>query len=224
MENETMRHHSDTVQELFQQKKIFTLAELTSLLHCSESTVRRRLKTWGTYTSYNFNGRYYTLRDIPQFDKHGIWQYRDVYFSNRGTLQKTLGYLIENAQAGLNIIEANEILRIEVQNILSQQFIHHAHFHREKHKGLYIYYSKDPSIYEVQKQARHKLFEAVQVGELPTDAEAVIILVEWIKHPKDTLEQLTSRVKHKGVKVLLGKIRNLLGYHGLLKKTLEQKR
>jgi len=219
-----MTLHSDTIFEQFQQKKIFTLTELTSLLHCSERTVRRRLKTWGTYTSYNFNGRYYTLKDIPQFDKHGIWQYRNIYFSNQGTLQKTLQYLIENAQAGLNIIEVNEILRIEAQNILSQQFIHHAHFHREKHKGLYIYYAKDPLIYEVQKQARHKLFEVVTVGELPTDAEAVIILVEWIKHPKDTFEQLTSRVKYKGIKVSLGKIRNLLGYHGLLKKTLAQKR
>lgn len=219
-----MMLHSDVVLEQFQQKKIFTLTELTSLLHCSERTVRRRLKTWRTYTSYNCNGRYYTLRDIPLFDKHGIWQYRNVCFSNQGTLQKTLQYLIENAQAGLNVTEANKILRIEAQNILSPQCIRHGHFHREKHKGVYIYYSKDPLIYEVQKQARHKLFEAVTVGALPTDAEAIIILVELIKHPKDTLAQLTSRVKYKGVKVLLGKIRNLLDYHGLLKKTLEQKR
>lgn len=218
-----MTLYSDAVLKQVQQKKIVTLTDLTSLLHCSERTVRRRLKTWKTYTSYNFNGRYYTLRDIPQFDKHGIWQYRNIYFSNQGTLQKTLHYLIENAPAGLNIIEANEIPGINVQNSLSQQFIQHAHFHREKHKGLYIYYAKAPLIYDVQKQARHNLFEAVTVGELPTDAEAVIILVEWIKHPKDTLEQRSSRVKYKGCKVPLGKIRNLLSYHGLLKKTLAQK-
>jgi len=218
-----MKIHSDIVLDIFHQKKILTLNEITSLLHCSNTTARRRVKIWQTYTSYNFNGRYYTLENIPQFNKHGIWKYQNVYFSKWGTLQKTLQHLIENAQAGLNTIEANKLLGVQVQNFLSQQFLQHKQFYREKHKGMYIYYSKDPSIFQVQKQARHQSFAAVSVSELPTHAEAVIILVELIKHPHDTLKQLSFHVKYKKINVPLGKIRNLLGYHGILKKTLEDK-
>ena len=214
--------HTNIVFEQFRKKKTLTLSEITSLLNCSERTTQRRLRDWEAYTSYNCNGRYYTLRDVPQFDNNGIWQYKNVYFSQHGTLQKTLQYLVEHSEAGLNIIEANEILKMEVQDILSKQFINHSYFYREKHKGLYIYYSQDSLMQTMQKQARHAFFKAVAIDELPTDAEAVIILVEFIKHPNDTVKQLAARVRHRKQKVSLNKIHNLLLYHDLLKKTLEQ--
>jgi hypothetical protein len=66
------------------------MINLTSILICSERTVQRRLKDWGAYTSYNKNGGYYTILDIPQFNKYGIWKHKDIYFSKFGNLKNTV--------------------------------------------------------------------------------------------------------------------------------------
>ena len=64
--------------KLFKKLKVLTIIKLTAILMCSERTIQRRLKSWGTYTSYNKNCRYYTLPDIPQFNHYGIWKYNLV--------------------------------------------------------------------------------------------------------------------------------------------------
>ena len=60
----------------FTLKKVLTIDELLKILICSIITVRRRLKEWHAYTSYNKNGCYYTLPSIPKFNKKGIWNYQ----------------------------------------------------------------------------------------------------------------------------------------------------
>ena len=74
----------------FRAKKVMTLAELTAGLDCSPRTVHRRLKTWRAINSYNHNGRYYTLPEVPEFDTHGLWRYRDIRFSQHGNLTDTV--------------------------------------------------------------------------------------------------------------------------------------
>ena len=76
--------------ELFKCKKVLTIDELVAVLNCSHVTVRRRLKEWNTYSSYNKNNRYYTLPTIPKFSKKGIWKYRDIFFSKYRTNKKTI--------------------------------------------------------------------------------------------------------------------------------------
>ena len=55
----------DKVLTRFRAKTVITLAELTAQLDCSPRTVHRRLKTWRAINSYNHNGRYYTLPEVP---------------------------------------------------------------------------------------------------------------------------------------------------------------
>ena len=216
-----MASNLDAALSVFRQRKILLFSELQSLLGCSTATVRRRLNDWKTYTSYNHNGRYYVLPETPKFNEFHIWQYNGVYFSKHGTLQKTLIALVNEASAGLNVFEASTILGVSVHNFLSQQFIRHDTLHREKHKGVYIYYSQEPSVCSGQKKGRHQRFSIRSTRELPTDVEAVIILVELIKHSDDSMEQLYRRVRYKGFNASILKIRHLLEYHDLLKKTSE---
>ena len=56
---------------------------------------------------------------------------------------------------------------------------------------------------------------------LPTDMEAVMILVDLIQHPDSDLEQIARRLKPKGVDIDVDTIRLLLAHHGLLKKTMD---
>ena len=70
----------DLVRATVKRGKIFMLNELVSLLGCSSRTAQVKLKLWKTYTSYNKNGKYYTLPEIPCFDVNGLWRYKDIAF------------------------------------------------------------------------------------------------------------------------------------------------
>ncbi len=100
--------------------KVFTIEELVALLHCSTPNARLILKKWRTYTSYNQNGRFYVLPQIPKFDTHGIWHHENVSFSRHGNLKKTVVYLVTKAPAGLTGKQLGEILRLAPQS-----FLHH---------------------------------------------------------------------------------------------------
>ncbi len=73
---------------VLEQKKVFSFDQLLSLLECSTRYGRTKLKQWRTYNSYNKNGRYYALPEVPIFDENGLWHYGDIYFSKHGTLKK----------------------------------------------------------------------------------------------------------------------------------------
>jgi hypothetical protein len=201
----------------FKRMKIFMLSQVQSSLGCSLSTVKRRLKQWNTYTSFNHNGRFYCLPEIPDFDCHGIWRYEDAAFSKHGNLKKTVRSLIDRASCGLSAPELTEILGIPAYGFLSH-FKDDAGFRREKFKGLYIYFSEDEAVFEGQRRQRISRLEVKAAHNLPTDAQAVTILVTWIKHPGDDVETLRRRVRRSGLDVSVVQVRNLLDYHDLLKK------
>ncbi len=91
----------DQVVKKFRTKKVMTVDEIETILNCSAITVRRYLNKWRAITSYNFNGRYYALPDIPKFDEHGLWQYESIRFSQHGNLKKTIVRMVENSSGGL---------------------------------------------------------------------------------------------------------------------------
>ena len=96
----------------FKQNNVLSIIELESLLQLSTSTIRRRLKEWCALSSYNYSGRYYTLPSIPEFNKKGLWKYKGIYFSKRGTLKNTIIHLIQISNKGLSNFEIEEILGI----------------------------------------------------------------------------------------------------------------
>ncbi len=60
----------DFVRSTIQTEKVFTLKRLVAILERSSRTAQARLKLWKTFTSYNHNGKYYTLPETPDFDIH----------------------------------------------------------------------------------------------------------------------------------------------------------
>ena len=196
--------------------KIFTIEELTDLLKCSIPNARLKLRQWQTYTSYNRNGRYYTLPQVPRFDHHGLWRYRNAAFSKHGNLKQTIVHLISSAPGGLTGKQLGDILGLS-----SQSFLHHFRdcpgTHREKHDGVYVYFSETPSVYERQVRERRAIVYRPSVVPI-TDAEAVMILVAIIKHHGLSAEKILSLPEIKKSKIELEAIRRFLEYHGLEKK------
>jgi hypothetical protein len=93
--------------------------------------------------------------------------------------------------------------------------------HREKIAGRYVYFSSDEAIYGRQQQKREEDEARGRQRKLPTDAEAVLILVERINHPEWSVEQLCLRLNKKGHRIKSEIIQNLFARHGLFKKTAD---
>ncbi len=197
-------------------KKVFTLEHLVSYLECSIPTARLRLKKWKTYTSYNQNGRYYSLQTVPRFDENGLWRYEDIFFSKNGNLKTTIVYLIEKSLSGLTGKEIGDLVGLPPRS-----FLHHfrniAGIHREKVEGLFIYFSDDPGRY--QKQAGNRSSLIVNQDKLFRDADAVIILTALIRHHQISLEEIMALPEIRAQKLSSFIVQDFLSRHDLLKKT-----
>ena len=203
----------------FKKEKVVTVAQLASWLSCSIVTARRRLKAWRAYTSYNRNGRCYTLPEIAKFDDTGLWRHQGAFFSKHGNLKQTLIHLVTHSVQGLSGAELGEILGLQPRSFLSH-FRDHPAIYRENLMGRWIWFAADPKTREQQMQAR--LAQGVaKESRMPSDIEAVMILVDLIGHPDSSLEQIARRLKSKELDIDVATIRQLLDYHGLPKKTVD---
>lgn len=206
---------SNSLKEMFEKSKVLTLNQVSKKRDCSIRTVQRQFAELAVLRSYNHNSRYYTLPDIPIFNAHGIWWYRDIFFSKYGDLRQTVKHAILNSEDGLS---GNEIGGIV--NLLPRSFMHHFReidgVFREKHGGVYVYFSNDSLIYKRQKLKRVLESDTKRIS----DAIAIKILVEYIKHPELSEEKLSAILRHEqNVDISSSMITNLLSFHDLLKKT-----
>jgi hypothetical protein len=205
------------VMRSFKKQKVVTIIQLADWLSCSVVTARRRLKAWRAYTSYNHNGRYYTLPEIAQFDGVGLWRHQGAFFSKHGNLKQTLVHLVTQSEQGLSGAELGEILGLQPRSFLSH-FRDHPAIYREKMTGHWIWFSADSGTRKQQMQTRLDERNARQ-SLMPSDMEAVMILVDLIWHPESDVEQIARRLKSKDLNIGVTAIRQLLDHHGLLKKT-----
>lgn len=179
----------------FASQKVLTVPDLIEVLSCSLVTVRRRLTEWNAHTSYNKNGRYYTLPSIPAFDTNGIWCYRDVYFSKYGSLKNTVIALAIKSKQGLTHAELQPIIGMNPKCFMAR-FAELPGIKKELYKNHIIYFSSDPEKYAEQK--RNRFPPEPSAGTLPSDAQAILILVELIHHPQLSIDELVARLRHKG--------------------------
>ena len=203
-----------TESTLIRRKKIVTLDDLANSLHCSKRTAQRRLTQLKTIRSYNRNGRYFTFEDIGKFDANGLWRYRGTYFSKFGNLTQTFVQLVRASQAGLTSHEAGDLIGLRPSSFL-WNFHNHPEIKRQKHHGRYVYFSSEPARYAKQLQNRMIMRKTQR---LPSEFEAIAILVEKIKHPQLNLEKLADKLKGKKLYVEPEVIENLFLHHGLLTK------
>jgi hypothetical protein len=203
--------------QLFRSKRVMRIVEIADLLYCAIPTVRGRLKKWGTFTSYNCNGSYYTLPDVPRFDIHGLWKYQGVCFSRSGNLTRTILHLVENSDRGLDAHELGELLELVPRSFMSY-LSHIPGMQREKAQGRFVYFCADRQKYQSQKKGRGDEGKRT-LEQLPADLEAIQILVDWIKHPGSSCEECARRLLRAGTRIEVAAIRNLLAYHGVEKKT-----
>ena len=207
----------DFVRATVKRKKIFMLNELVPLLECSSRTAQVKLKYWKAYTSYNQNGKYYTLPETPDFDVNGLWRYKEIAFSKHGNLKQTIIHLVIVSSAGLSGRQLGNLL-----GLVPQSFIHHFSkcpgLRREKHKGVYIYFAEEAEVYETQRRQRQKSVSRSAVDAI-SEPEAVMILVAIISNHGISADDIWAMPEIKKSKLTLLAIQGFMHTHGLVKKT-----
>jgi hypothetical protein len=200
----------------FQKIKVFTINQLVSSLNCSAASARLKLKQWKVYTSYNQNGRYYAMPTAPRFDENGLWRYQYIYFSKHGNLKNTLIHLVNQSSSGLTGNQIGDIVGLSPRS-----FLHHFRdtpgICREKHGGVYVYFSENPDKYKEQLQKQSTA--VTRTAKFLTDADAVVILTALIKHHHICIEDIMALPEIKARNFSAFVIREFLDRHGLVKKT-----
>ncbi|GJQ57525.1 MAG: hypothetical protein D8M57_18930 [Candidatus Scalindua sp. AMX11] len=142
----------EKLKRTFVEKKVLSLSDVKKTLGTSARiTAIRKCKKLGTVTSYSHKGSYYVLPTTPSYDKHGIWNINDIWFSANGTLLKTISWLVQHSEVGYFSHELDELLHVRTGNSLTSLFVQ-KYLYRLQVNSRYLYLW--PSQKDVQLKAR----------------------------------------------------------------------
>ena len=212
-----IKFFQNDILELFYREKVLTKEQLLQMLGCSSMTAWRILSAHGYLSSYNFNARYYTLEDIPVFDKHGLWSYRKVRFSRYGSLTNTVAALVCNSTSGLESNEFQDLLFVNVAPILAKLY-RQGKLHREKVKGVFVYLHKNEHGWKRQLNKRQSEVLERKPMRLPGPELIIAVLVELIQRVELQPQQLARRLSGKGIKINTAQIQAVFQHYQLTKK------
>jgi hypothetical protein len=203
----------------FQRKKVLTKKELLQAAGCSAMTAWRLLQQHGYFTSYNFNARYYTIVDIPQFDEHGLWAHRKIRFSRWGSLTKTIIGLIEDSPAGMTAEQLQELLHVKDVKPSLTRLTQQKSLTREKMDRRYVYFPLQEASRRKQQAQRKKQAEEVRAaGPLPPLEHIIGLLVEIIQRPQNTPRQWVRRLARRGIRMGTKDIQRVLDHYQIERK------
>lgn len=191
----------------------------------SRTTVFRQLSQVGYVTSYSHAGRYYTLKDIPDFDKDGLWAHGDALFSCYGTLRATIVQFVQNAPAGRTHAELRERLRLRVQDTV-RALAKSGAIGRVQLERLFVYVSVEQAVAHAQVAQRRRLLGSQPSPVLLPPATVIIEVLLEIIHgarargdPAAVAAQLDAR----GIAVTVQQVEEILQHYGVEKKTAKSR-
>ncbi len=189
---------SEQLVAIFTKQSCWMIEPLAIELNYSIPSVRRFLTALGYYSSFTDNGRWYTLRSIPSFNRDGLWFHHEIGFSRAGSLTKTLIALTANSRAGMTAEQLGEKLHCRCHTVLVQLY-RKKKLQRQKTGRSFIYLAAD--LRTAARQSQALSVRSTQLKELPAEI-AILILVEFIRNPEAGFAQLAETIK-RGAKVTI---------------------
>jgi len=206
---------SKRLSRLFLEQPCWRIGPLAARLSYSIPSTRRFLAEVGYFSSFTHNGGWYTLRSIPRFDTDGLWFQEDIGFSRAGSLTNALVELTTRSAAGMSAEQLGAKLRCRCHSILVQ-LCRQDRLQRHKIGNSHVYLASDPNIAAIQRESA----ESLSIVQLPAEI-VVLILVEFIRKPGSSFEQLAQSIsRRKGILLKAARIEKLFDQHGL-KKTIQ---
>jgi len=203
-----MSHRSAQVLlDLLKTKPIVEFQDILAALDgASSSTAFRYLQQVPYRSSYNHNGRYYTLHEPSRYDRFGLLFHGDIYFSRDGTLKPTVRRLIQESEAGFTQRELQELLRVRVQ-IFLQALIEDREIQRERLEGIYHYLHPEREIGQAQLRRRIERIEAAKESKVEIDDTMVIrVLLVLIRYPNSKPDQVVRHLRGYSPQILLQRV------------------
>lgn len=204
--------------ELFALQCCWTIEQLATALDYSAISIRRFLKQLGYFSSFTHNSKWYTLSSIPEFDNNGLWFYTNIGFSRHGNLKQNIVHFINKSCQGISAKQLAEILSIPCHAVLNHMY-NRGTIDRFKSTSGLVYLSST----ERKKKQQLMRFQSLQVTVTATQdltpQAAVYVLVEYIKNPQASFDELAQAVARRQVIATPKAIARFFDKHDL-KKTL----
>ena len=227
----TVSEKESQVVDLLRELIVATIDVLCTKLAASRSTVLRALKTYGYFSSYNFNSSYFTLKDIPDFGKGGLWFHGDVGFSRHGTLTQTIKAMVEHSEAGHTVLELQKRLGTKVHNQLSR--LCRSKMLTRFYVGRHCVYTSVECEVQTSQQAKRKqqIREPRAIGTNHYDFKknellqqldvltVIRLLVEMIQKPGAKTASLSQTLQRQGESITAAQVRGVIEFYSLSKKT-----
>lgn len=195
---------------------VLTFDEIRELLEgVSEATARRALRGIPYRSSYNFNGRYYTLFEERKFDRWGLWSHEGVRVSRDGSLTATVERLIRESKAGWTRRELGELLGVSVQTVLTT-LRERGKVHRARVGPAYVYVSAE--LAREQLDRRQQMTELKQRRSEASLEVVVAVLLVLIRHPKSTAGKVVRRLKGHSPPIHLKEVQEVFERYDLAQK------
>jgi len=126
-------------------------------------------------------------------------------------LKQTVSSLVTTSSAGLSGVELDEILGLEGRSFLSH-FRNDLGLFRERSGRGYVWFSGDGAVRKRQQRAREQM---ASCSTALSDAEAVLLLVELVRNPHSTLDELTELLRPRIPRLCPALIEQFLHSHQL---------
>jgi hypothetical protein len=149
-----VRFPAEKLVNLLHEHKVATMPQLKDALGTSVTyTVLRKLSPLGYRSSYSHGGTYFTLDCLAHYDELGLWSYRDVHFSQHGTLLNTAEALVSQSAGGYQVPELEAVVHVAAKDAL-RQLVHAQRLFRREWQGRYLYCAQDRTRRQEQWTAR----------------------------------------------------------------------
>ena len=206
------------LEELFSQQYCWNMGQLCNSMNYSAISIRRFLKQLGYFSSFTHNSKWYTLSSIPDFDKNGLWFYNRIGFSRHGNLKENIVHFINKSSHGLSAKQLAEILSIPCHAVLNHIYNSGA-IDRFKSKSDFVYLSSADRRKKQQLMRLQSQTVTVSAPQELNPQTAVYVLVEYIKNPQASFDELSKAVAKKQFIATAKAIARFFDKHDL-KKTL----
>jgi len=204
--------------QLFKNEKCCTINNISQALEYSNRSTYRLLNKVGYFSSFTHNGKWYTLKNIPEFDDNGLWFYRDIGFSRRRNLIDTIHYLVDHSIHGLTARDLSNTLSSSCAPVLNKIYKDRK-IDRVKTCRGFVYISTKPAVNEEHRRN----LDLTDILPILSDADKITILVEFIRFPKQTCRELSSHLLTSSeIRCSADSIKSLFVQLGLEKKILQR--
>jgi hypothetical protein len=214
------RRSTQQLVALFESRRVVAFSEIRAALGgASRTTAFRYLERVPYRSSYNKNGRFYTLHRSDQYDRWGLFSVGDVYFSIDGTLKATVVRLVCESDAGRTQHELQELLRVRLHLFLAGA-LREGTISRERLGRVYLYLHVDPEVRTAQLRRREEMGAEASCEAIEVDTELTIrVLLVLIRYPGSQPGDVVRRLRGRLPPVTRAEVDSVFARYDLGKKT-----